>query len=77
MRLSIITVNLNNKAGLERTLQSVFAQTNQDFESIVVDGLSSDGSHDVITAHAARITKWVSEKDSGVYSAMNKGIRMA
>ncbi|HRZ68998.1 MAG TPA: glycosyltransferase family 2 protein [Candidatus Paceibacterota bacterium] len=77
MRLSIITVNLNNKAGLERTLQSVFAQTNHDFESIVVDGLSSDGSRDVITAHAARIAKWVSEKDSGVYNAMNKGIRMA
>lgn len=77
MRLSIITVNLNNKAGLERTLQSVFAQTNQDFESIVVDGLSNDGSRDVITAHAARIAKWVSEKDSGVYNAMNKGIRMA
>jgi glycosyltransferase involved in cell wall biosynthesis len=77
MRLSIVTVNLNNKAGLERTLKGVFEQTNRDFESIVIDGLSTDGSRDVIAAYAGRVNKWVSEKDSGIYNAMNKGIRMA
>jgi len=77
MRLSIITVNLNNGAGLERTLKSVFEQTNHDFESIVIDGFSNDGSRDVITTYAGRINKWVSEKDSGIFNAMNKGILMA
>lgn len=77
MRLSIITVNLNNKAGLERTLQSVFEQTYRDLESIVVDGLSTDGSRDVLAAFQGQIHKWVSEKDTGIFNAMNKGIRMA
>jgi glycosyltransferase involved in cell wall biosynthesis len=77
MRLSIITVNLNNKAGLEHTLRSVVEQTNRDFESIVVDGLSNDGSRDVIAAYEGRVSKWVSEKDSGIFNGMNKGIRMA
>ncbi len=77
MRLSIITVNLNNKTGLENTIKSVFQQTNRDFEFIVIDGLSKDGSRDVITANANRITKWVSEKDSGIFNAMNKGIGLA
>jgi glycosyltransferase involved in cell wall biosynthesis len=77
MRLSIITVNLNNKSGLERTLKSVFEQTNRDFELIVIDGLSTDGSRETITAHQNQINKWVSNKDSGIYNAMNKGVRMA
>ena len=77
MRLSIITVNLNNKEGLEHTLRSVFEQTDRDFESIVIDGFSNDGSRDVITAYQGQVKKWVSEKDSGVFNAMNKGIRMA
>lgn len=77
MRLSIITVNLNNKAGLEHTLKSVSEQTNRDFESIVINGQSTDGSCDVINAYQKRIDKRVSEKDSGVFNAMNKGIRMA
>lgn len=77
MRLSVITVNLNNKAGLDRTLKSVFDQTSRDYESIVIDGHSNDGSREVIAAYAGRVNKWVSEKDSGIYNAMNKGIRMA
>lgn len=77
MRFSIITVNLNNKAGLERTLRSVLEQTNCEFESIVIDGLSDDGSRDVIAACAGRIKKWVLEKDTGIFNAMNKGIQMA
>lgn len=80
MILTIITINRNNAAGLERTMQSVTAQTRKDFEYVVVDGASTDGSQDVIWNHAAAIDdriQWISEPDSGIYSAMNKGIRMA
>lgn len=77
MKLSIITVNLNNAAGLEKTAESIVGQTFKDFEWIVIDGGSSDGSVDVIRKYADCITYWVSEKDSGIYNAMNKGVRHA
>lgn len=77
MKISIITVNLNNKTGLENTMRSVFQQTYTDFEYIVVDGASIDGSVDIIQQNAGRLTNWISEPDSGIYNAMNKGIRMA
>ena len=77
MKLSIITVNLNNRDGLETTMASVVAQTYTDFEYLVIDGGSTDGSVEVIKAAAERITYWVSEPDSGVYNAMNKGIARA
>ncbi len=77
MNLSIITVNLNNRAGLERTFRSVMAQKDRAFEFVVVDGGSTDGSTDVIRANAAAISWWVSEPDSGVYAAMNKGTSAA
>ncbi len=76
-RLSIITICYNDRVGLERTLASVFAQTAQDFEYIVVDGESTDGSVEVIERNRDRITQWVSEKDAGIYDAQNKGWRMA
>jgi glycosyltransferase involved in cell wall biosynthesis len=74
MKLSIITVNLNNKAGLEKTIRSVAEQTFADFEYIIIDGGSTDGSADVIKKYANKIKDWVSEKDNGIYNAMNKGI---
>lgn len=77
MKLSIITINWNNRDGLEKTLKSVAGQTSQDFEYIVVDGGSTDGSADLLPRPEFRITKWVSERDSGIYNAMNKGVRMA
>lgn len=77
MKLSIITVNLNNAAGLEKTAESVTSQTFTDFEWIVIDGGSTDGSVDVIRKYEDRITCWVSERDSGIYNAMNKGVKMA
>lgn len=80
MILTIITINRNNAAGLERTMQSVAAQTRTDFEYVVVDGASTDGSQDVILEQAASFgerIKLISEPDGGIYSAMNKGIRMA
>jgi len=75
--LSIITINLNNRAGLEKTMESVVNQTFRDFEYIVIDGASTDGSVDVIQRYADNIHYWVSEPDTGIYSAMNKGIRVA
>lgn len=79
MKLSIITINRNNAFGLEKTLQSVNTQAYRDFEHIVIDGASTDGSVDIIkrlTDDSIRRV-WVSEPDTGIYNAMNKGIRMA
>ena len=79
MRLSLITINRNNATGLEKTMQSVVNQTFNEFEYIVVDGASTDDSVDVIRKYEPRFAHliWVSEPDSGIYNAMNKGIRMA
>lgn len=79
MKCSIVTINRNNAAGLEKTMQSVVSQTFKDIEFIVIDGASTDGSVDVIKAHEVDFAhfKWVSEPDSGIYNAMNKGLRMA
>lgn len=79
MKLSIITINRNNAAGLEKTLLSVATQTFKEFEYIVIDGASTDDSVDVIKKHESQFAhlKWVSEPDKGIYNAMNKGLRMA
>lgn len=83
MRLSIITINYNNAAGLKKTLDSVASQTCTDFEHIIVDGASTDGSVDEIIVYSQspianrhKIT-WLSEPDTGIYNAMNKGIKLA
>lgn len=76
MKLSIITVNLNNLEGLKKTMKSVGRQTCQEFEYIVIDGASTDGSVDIIK-ESPIVDIWISEKDSGVYDAMNKGIEKA
>jgi len=76
-KLSIITINYNNASGLNRTLTSVLNQTFSDYEYIVIDGGSTDGSVDVIKQFENKISYWVSEKDSGIYNAMNKGIKKA
>jgi glycosyltransferase involved in cell wall biosynthesis len=77
LKLSIITVNKNNAPGLEKTIQSVISQTYTDFEYIIIDGNSTDGSANVIKKHSAKINYWISEADTGIYNAMNKGIRKA
>ena len=74
MKLSIITLNLNNAAGLQKTIESVVNQTFTDYEYIIIDGGSTDNSVDVIKQYADKITYWVSEPDKGIYHAMNKGI---
>ena len=78
MLISVITIKRNNNAGLLQTIESVAMQAYNDFEYIIVDGASTDGSVDTIRQHSAiNNLKWISEPDKGIYNAMNKGIRMA
>lgn len=77
MRLSIITINYNNLEGLTKTFKSVVSQTFADYEWIIIDGGSTDGSKEFIEANQDRFSYWVSEPDRGIYHAMNKGIRQA
>ena len=77
MKLSIITINYNNFDGLRRTMDSVIDQTWKDFEYIVIDGGSQDGSKDIISSRREHLAHWVSEPDTGIYNAMNKGIAQA
>lgn len=76
-KITIITVNFNNLEGLKKTAESVLSQTYKDFEFIIVDGGSRDGSKEYIEEISDNVTLWVSEPDSGIYNAMNKGIKMA
>lgn len=84
-KLSIITINRNNAEGLERTLNSVLIQTYGEFEHIIVDGASTDNSIDVIKEYVRKVESgeskvksviWKSEPDTGIYNAMNKGLKM-
>jgi glycosyltransferase involved in cell wall biosynthesis len=77
MKISIVTINLNNFKGLESTLKSVVYQTYKNIEFIVIDGGSIDGSVELLTKYNSKITFWNSEKDKGVYQAMNKGLTLA
>ncbi len=77
MKLSIITINYNNLEGLKRTYESVVSQTCQDFEWIIIDGGSTDGSKEFIEEHQTQFSYWCSEPDKGIYNAMNKGIAKA
>jgi glycosyltransferase involved in cell wall biosynthesis len=77
MRLSIVTINLNRKEELKRTLSSLRAQSCKDFELLVIDGGSSDGSVELCAEFEDVISKVISERDEGIYDAWNKGIRHA
>lgn len=77
MKLSIITVNYNDAQGLERTIKSVISQSYHNYEFIIIDGGSSDGSSDVIKKYERHLDYWVSERDGGIYQGMNKGLRQA
>ena len=80
MKISIITVSYNSAASIRNTIESVLSQTYPDIEYIVVDGLSNDKTVDIIKEFEPRFDgcmRWISEKDKGMYDAMNKGIRMA
>ena len=69
MKYSIITINYNNKEGLEKTIQSVLGQTSHDYQFIIIDGGSTDGSIDIIKQNADYIDYWISESDRGRYPA--------
>ncbi len=77
MKLSIITINFNNRDGLQKTIDSIVSQTFRDFEWVVIDGGSTDGSRELIEQNADNFAYWVSEPDKGVYNAMNKGMAQA
>lgn len=77
MKLSIITVNYNNKAGLQETIDSLLSQTWNDYEWIIIDGGSTDGSRELIEQYQDYFAYWCSEPDKGVYHAMNKGVAKA
>ncbi len=75
--ISIITIVYNGADLLEETIISVLNQTYPHIEYIVVDGASNDGTLDLIHQYEDRLSKWISEKDNGLYDAMNKGIDLA
>ncbi len=77
MKLTVITINYNDARGLRKTVESVLAQRCRDFEYVVIDGGSTDGSQDVLEEYSEGIDFWMSEPDSGIYNAMNKGTARA
>ena len=77
MKYSIITINFNHHDGLRKTIESVIIQSCKNYEFIIIDGGSTDGSREVIELYSANINYWVSEPDKGIYNAMNKGIKAA
>lgn len=76
-KISIITINYNNRSGLEETILSVINQSFENFEYIVVDGSSTDGSVDIIKSYEEFINVVIVEPDTGIYNAMNKGVKLA
>ena len=77
MLLSIITITYNAEQFLERTIQSILAQTDQNFEYIIIDGKSKDGTLHIAKKYKNRVNQLVSESDKGLYDAMNKGLKLA
>ncbi|MGI6353574.1 MAG: glycosyltransferase family 2 protein [Lentisphaeria bacterium] len=80
MRFSIITVCFNSAETIRKTFESILAQSFLDYEYIVIDGASSDGTVDIILEYEPKFQgrmRWISEPDKGIYDAMNKGIRLA
>ena len=80
MKISIITASYNRGKTIRHTVESVLRQTYPDFEYIVVDGGSTDNSIDIVKEYQVAFKgrlKWISERDKGIYDAMNKGIRIA
>ena len=79
MKISIITITFNSAKTIQRALDSVQSQTYKDIEHIIVDGASTDGTKELIETYAKahKNVRWISEKDKGIYDALNKGIRLA
>lgn len=77
INISVISINKNNKNGLRQTIESVGKQSKKPFEFIVIDGESTDGSLEILQKYNKYLTSWISEPDTGIYHAMNKGIQKA
>ena len=77
MKISIITVTKNDRDNIENCIESVLSQGHKNIEYILIDGASTDGTVNIIKQYIGRISKWISEEDSGIYDAMNKGINIA
>jgi len=77
LKISIITVVYNNKETIKDAIDSVLGQTYKNIEYIIVDGASTDGTIEVIQSYGDKVSKFISEKDTGIYDAMNKGISLA
>lgn len=75
--ITIITVVLNNRKFLQKTIDSVLNQSYKNNEFIVIDGKSTDGTVNILQKNNSKIDFWISEKDKGIYDAMNKGMRMS
>ena len=75
--VSVVTVVRNDAAGLARTIDSVASQDYPRIEYLVIDGASTDETPDVLKSHQAKVNRWISEPDAGIYDAMNKGARLA
>jgi glycosyltransferase involved in cell wall biosynthesis len=76
-KVSIITVVYNGVQYIEQTIKSVMIQDYKNIEYIVIDGGSTDGTQEIITKYESDIAHWISEKDTGIYNAMNKGLQIA
>ena len=74
---SVITVSFNSEDTIERTINSVLSQKNIDYEYIIIDGKSTDSTCNIINKYSKRINRIISEKDNGLYDAMNKGITLS
>ena len=74
--LSIITVVLNGQKYIEQTIRSVIDQEIPGIEYIIMDGGSTDGTLDIIKKYEARLSRWISQPDKGMYDAINKGIEI-
>src|SRR4051812_37359312 len=77
LRVTVITITLNNRSGLERTVGTVRARERHRIELIVIDGKSTDGTRELLESGQLHVDRWISEHDRGIYDAMNKGIAMA
>jgi glycosyltransferase involved in cell wall biosynthesis len=77
MKISIITVCYNSASHISDAILSVARQNYPEIEHIIVDGGSTDGTEEILKAHENKIAQWISEPDSGIYDAMNKGLKMA
>ena len=75
LKISIITVTKNSEKFLKQNIKSLSNQTYKNFEHIIIDGQSTDGTIEIIKNNSDKISKWVSEPDEGLYFAMNKGIK--